>query len=621
MAKNYDKLAQDIIQNVGGEENVLSLVHCATRLRFKLKDKSKANKVKLERLEGVITVVESAGQYQVVVGNSVKDVYETIGRVTGVQLNSDKEGTSNEKRGFVNVAIDTISAIFTPLLAAMCGAGILKGVLMLSTTFGWLSTNDGTYRILYAACDSIFYYLPIALAFTSAKKFKANPFIAVAVAGALLYPNMTALFGGKESISFLGIPVILISYPSTVIPIILSVFFLAKVENFLNKKLPEVCKNFVTPTVCLALVVPVTYLVIGPIGDKLGKLLAGGYTALYSINPMIGGAIVATVWPVLIIFGLHWGFVPIVTNNLAIYGRDTLFTITGPNNFAQAGAALGVFLKTKNSKLKAIAGSSATTGLFGITEPAIYGVNLKYKKPFIIACICSGIAGGIVGYAGAGASALVGASILTLPAFMGKGFVGFLIACAIAYFGSAIGTFLFGFNDKMLGDEENQGTVDGNIGDSSDLEVVSPANGQIMMLEDVSDKVFASGELGKGIAIVPSEGKIYAPIDGKVEAAFPTGHAFGLKSNSGLEILIHVGFNTVELNGKYFKVKAQTGQVVKKGDLLVEFDIDKIKQAGYDITTPVIVTNYSEYSGVIVTSDTAKKVGESIIKAVNNVTV
>jgi len=616
MAKNYDQLAKDIIKNIGGKENVLSLVHCATRLRFKLKDKEKANKSALERLEGVITVVESAGQYQVVIGNSVGEVYNTIGNVTGVALNSNNEEGSNDKNGFLSAAIDTISGIFTPILAAMCGAGILKGLLMLFTTMGWLVDSSGTYKILYAACDSVFYYLPIVLAFTSAKKFNANPFVAVAVAGALLYPSMTALFSAKESINFLGIPVVLISYPSTVIPIILAVYVLSRIEKLLNKTLPTVCKNFVTPTVCLAVIVPLTFLVIGPVGDTLGRWLAAGYTFLYNINPMIGGAIVATVWPVLIIFGLHWGFVPVVTNNLAIYGRDTLFTITGPNNFAQAGAALGVFLKTKNTKLKAVAGSAAGTGLFGITEPAIYGVTLKYKKPFVIACISSGIAGGIVGYAGAGASALVGASILTLPAFIGQGFVGFLIACAVAYFGSAIGTYLFGFNDGMIGDEDKEETGEKFDVQLKEIEIVSPANGEVMVLADVSDKAFASEQLGKGIAIVPNEGKVYSPVDGTVEAAFPTGHAFGLKSNSGVELLIHIGFNTVELDGKYFNVKAQSGQTVKKGDLLAEFDIEKIKAAGYDITTPVLVTNYSEFSGIIQTNDTVKKIGENIITIV-----
>ncbi|MCR3759738.1 beta-glucoside-specific PTS transporter subunit IIABC [Clostridium felsineum] len=614
MAKNYDSLAKNIVENVGGKDNVISLVHCATRLRFKLKDKQKANKDALQALEGVITVVESAGQYQVVVGNSVADVYDTIGRVAGVKLNSDNEEISDNKTNILSTAIDVISSIFTPMLSVMCGAGILKGILMLCTTMGWLVDTSGTYKILYAASDSVFHYLPVILAYTAAKKFKANPFVAVAVAGALLYPDITTLYAAHKSVTFMGIPVILISYPSTVIPIILSTYVLAKLEQFLNKRLPDVCKNFFTPTICLSVIVPLTFLVIGPVGDKLGKLLASGYTTLYNINPAIGGGIVGALWPILIIFGLHWGFVPIVTNNLAIYGRDTLFTITGPNNFAQAGAALGVFLKTKDSKLKAIAGSAATTGLFGITEPAIYGVTLKYKKPFVIACVGSGVAGAITGYVGAGCRGFVGTSILTLPAYIGKGFVGFLIACAFAYLFSAIVTYLFGFSDKMLPNKVEN--IVNTIETVEDSEVFSPAQGKIVKLSEVSDKAFSSGGLGKGLAIVPSEGRIYSPVDGSVEAAFPTGHAFGLKSQAGAEILIHVGFNTVELEGKYFEVKVSSGQTVKKGDLLVEFDIDKIKKEGFDITTPVLVTNYDMFNEIIPVNKTKVIVGENIMNLI-----
>lgn len=450
MAKNYDELAKAIIKEVGGKENVISLLHCATRLRFKLKDKTKANKQKLEQLNGVITVVESSGQYQVVIGNSVGDVYKTIMNITGLSHDVANNNDSNEKKSFLSVSIDIISAIFTPMLSVMCGSGILKGLLMLFTTMGWLTKIDGTYRILYAACDSVFYFLPIVLAFTAANKFNANKFIAVAVAGALVYPDMSAMYSAGEAVDFLGIPVVLMRYSSTVVPIILSVFVLAKFEQFLNKRLPVICKNFITPTLCLAVIVPITFLVFGPIGNTIGNYLAAAYSYMYNLNPTIAGGILGALWPILIIFGVHWGFVPIVTNNLAVYGRDTLFTITGPVNFAQAGASFGVFLKTKDSNLRAVSGSAALSGLFGITEPAVYGVTLKYKKPFIMASIGSGIAGAIVGYAGAGASGFVGCSILTLPAYIGQGFGLFLVACALAFLISAIGTYLFGYSDKLL---------------------------------------------------------------------------------------------------------------------------------------------------------------------------
>lgn len=613
MAKNYDELAKAVIREVGGKENVISLVHCATRLRFKLKDKTKANKQKLEQLNGVITVVESSGQYQVVIGNAVGDVYKTIMSITGLSSEASDDNGSNEKKSFLSIAIDIISAIFTPMLSVMCGSGILKGILMLCTTMGWLTETDGTYRILYAACDSVFYFLPIVLAFTAAKKFKANQFIAVAIAGALVYPDMSAMYSAGEAVSFLGIPVVLMSYSSTVVPIILSIFVLAKFEQFLNKRLPVVCKNFITPTLCLAVIVPITFLVFGPIGNTVGNGLAAAYSYMYDLNPTIAGGILGALWPIFIIFGVHWGFVPIVTNNLAIYGRDTLFTITGPVNFAQAGAAFGVFLKTKDKNLKAVAGSAAASGLFGITEPAVYGVTLKYKKPFIIASIGSGIAGAIVGYAGTGASGFVGCSILTLPAYIGQGFGLFLVACALAFLISAIGTYLFGYSDKLLvKDSTSRVTIDSEEG----LEVVSPINGTIMMLADVKDDAFSSEALGKGIAIVPTEGKLFSPIDGVVEAVFPTGHAIGLKTDNGAEILIHIGFNTVDLNGRYFDVRVKNGQTIKKGELLVEFDIDKIRNEGYDLTTPVLITNHDIFRGVVATNEAETKVGDNILTLV-----
>lgn len=452
MAKNYDQLAKDIVKYVGGEDNIVSLVHCATRLRFKLKDREKADKKAVEQTTGVISVVESGGQFQVVIGSHVADVYAAIGKVTGVSLEGTvEEDTAAPKGKILNVLIDTISSIFSPLLGAFAGAGLVKAFLVLCTTAGWLSNKSGTYTVLYAASDAIFTFLPIALAITAAKRFKTNQFVAFCVGAALVYPSMTAAFSAHTPISFLGIPVVLVSYTSSVIPAIVAVWALSKVEKFFAWILPEILKASLVPAFCIVTVIPATFLVIGPVTDYLGKLLASGYSAALAINPIIAGGVIALIWPVVVLFGMHWGFVPIVLNNFKVYGRDTLFTITGPNNFCQAGACLGVFLKTKDKDLKTIAGSAAVPAfLTGITEPAIYGVNLKYKRPFIISCIFSGIAGAITAAVGAGASTFVGTSLLALPAYVGKGFVGFLIACAIAYVGSAVCTYLFGFNDDMI---------------------------------------------------------------------------------------------------------------------------------------------------------------------------
>lgn len=456
MAKNYDDLSSNIVANVGGEDNVTSLFHCATRLRFKVKDKDKVDKEALKKISGVITVIEAGGQIQVVIGNQVGDVYDTIINNTGIKADGsiEADNESKEKKNLINTFMDTISGIFAPLLGAMCGAGMLKGILILCTTMKWLNAESGTYMILYAAADGVFNFLPLFLAYTAAKKFKADKFVAVGIAAALLYPSMTAAFSAGTALTFMGIPVTLVSYTSSVIPIVISVYALSKLEILLKKILPAVIRNFMKPLLSFAIMVPVTYLLIGPVADTAGKILASGYTGLVAFNPAISGFIIGLIWPAVVMFGLHWGFAPIVFNNIAQYGRDTMFTITGPNNMAQAGATLGVFLKTKNKELKALSGSAAISAvLAGVTEPAIYGITLKYKRPFYIGAFFSGIAGAIVAVSGASAPTLLSTSILTLPGYIGDGFVGFLIACAIAYFGSAIVTYFFGYKDEVLEDK------------------------------------------------------------------------------------------------------------------------------------------------------------------------
>lgn len=453
MAKDYTSLAKDIVQNVGGKDNIASLTHCITRLRFTLKDTSKMNKQVLEQLNGVIQVMDVGGQIQVVIGTKVGQVYDAVLAVTGLvgggEVAADEGGSGDNN--FVGKFISLISGLFTPLMAAFTGAGMLKVVLILLTNFNLLGTASGTYQVLYAGADAIFYFLPLALGFSAAKKFGCNPFIALAVTGALVYPDMVSAYNTGTSLHFLGIPVVLVSYGSSVIPAIVAIWFTSLVEKGLKKIMPDILQNIFLGMLEIMICVPAAYLVIGPVTSYAGTLMASGYTFIMNINPVIAGAVVAFFWPCFVIFGLHWGFVPIVINNIATTGYDTLFVITGPNNMAQAGATLGVFLKTKDPELKSEAGSCALTAtLAGVTEPAIYGINLKYKKPFYIAMAFTGIAGGIVAAAGTRVPALVGTSLLTLPAYAGVGFVGFLIACAIAYFGTAICTYLFGFDDSMI---------------------------------------------------------------------------------------------------------------------------------------------------------------------------
>ena len=597
MAKDYTSLAKKIVENVGGENNVISLVHCATRLRFKLIDESKVNMDVLNQTEGVITVMKAGGQVQVVIGNKVDTVYDAVLSCTNINAGNTEEMEDSGKKNLLNTLLETISGIFSPMLGVMCGAGMLKALLILCTTLHILTADMGTYKILYAAADSVFNFMPIILGYTAAKKFKCNPFIAMTIAMSLLYPTMTSAYSEHMKLTFLTIPVTLVNYVSSVMPIIVSVYVLSKLEKLLKKIVPEVCKLFLTPLLELSIMVPATFLAIGPVMDKFGKLLASGYTAIMGFNPIIAGGFVGLIWPAAVIFGLHWGFVPIVMNNIATYGRDTLFVITGPNNMAQAGATLGVFLKTKDKKLKELSGSAAFSAvLAGITEPAIYGITLPYKRPFIIGAVFSSIAGMIVAAAGTNCPTILGTSILTLPGYIGTGFVGFVIACVIAYFGSAICTYLFGFNDSMLPQNkvEEKETIS-----LKDEELACPASGEMIALENVNDPIFSSKAMGEGVAFKLTDGHIYSPVEGEVIMAAKTGHAIGLKSTNGAEVLIHIGMDTVNMNGEGFNVLVKEGQKVSKGDLLVEADLEVIKKAGYDNITPVIITNTSDYKEII----------------------
>ena len=617
--KNYEKLAKKIVRYIGGPENVNALVHCATRLRFKVKNTQNVDKKKLEQLEGVITVLDSGGQIQVVIGQHVADVYDTIFEVTDLKKENQSDAEeSGEKKNLLNTFMDTISGIFAPVLGVMSGAGMLKALLILCTTFGWLKADMGTYRILYAAADGVFTFIPVFLAYTAAKKFRANEFVAVGVAAALLYPDLTAAYSAGEALTFLKIPVVLVSYTSSVIPIVISVYALSKLEKGLKKIVPTVCKTFLTPLLSLAIMVPATYLVIGPIADTVGKALASGYTGLVGLNPVIAGGLLGLIWPAAVMFGVHWGFVPIVMNNIAEYGRDTLFTITGPNNMAQAGATLGVFLKTKDKSVKELAGPAALSAvLAGITEPAIYGVTLRFKRPFFIGAVFSGIAGAIVAAAGTGAPTLLGTSILTLPGYIGVGFVGFLIACAIAYFGSAIVTYFFGYSDDMLPKKEEKKEEPQEIIPAKDEALLAPVSGKVIPLSEVRDEAFAGGILGQGAAVIPENGEICAPCDGVISVMYPTGHAVGIKSDIGAEILIHVGMDTVTLNGSCFDVKVKAGDHVKAGQLLVRANIEGIKKEGLDITTPVIVANTADYMQIKTVAEESVKSGEVLLNCVS----
>ncbi|MEC1259018.1 beta-glucoside-specific PTS transporter subunit IIABC [Bacillus swezeyi] len=592
---DVQSLAKEILRHIGGEKNVVSLVHCATRLRFKLKDRSKADKKALEETDGVVTVVESGGQFQVVIGNHVPEVYKEIGRISNILEDSPADQSQKEKGNLAGRLVDVVSSIFTPLLGVMAGAGILKGLLLICTNAGWLTAEETTYTILYAAADSLFYFLPLLLAVTAAKKFGANLFVALTMAGALIYPSILELKNSGADTEFFGIPVVLMNYTSTVIPIILAVFVMSWLEKYCMRIIHDSVKNFITPVICLVVMVPLTLIVFGPLGVYTGNGIAAAILSVFDVSPILAGAIIAALWQILVIFGIHWGIVPVILNNIAVHGKDYIKPATAAAVFAQTGAAFGVMLKTKNKKLKTLAGSAAITGIFGITEPAVYGVTLRLKKPFVCGVISAAAGGAIIGYSHSVAIASGAPGLLTIPIFYGPGFLGFIIGISVSFVLSIVLTYIVGFDDPI--DEKQQQ----HTGKGSGEKIYSPLQGDVLPLTEVSDKVFSSGALGEGVAVLPAKGIVAAPADGVVTTAFPTGHAYGITTESQAEILIHIGVDTVKLEGKHFDSKVVQGQKVKRGDILAEFDLEALIREGFDVKTPVVVTNSNQYSDVVQT--------------------
>lgn len=606
----YEQLAKDIIANVGGKENISSVVHCITRLRFKLKDEGKANTDALKNMDGVITVMKSGGQYQVVIGNHVPDVYKTVLEVGGFQAQApiDKE----EKKEKASL-IDIIASIFTPILGVLAATGMIKGFNALFIALGWLETTSGTYQILNAVGDSLFYFFPIFLGYTAIKKFGGSPFIGMAIGGSLVYPTLSGLTQGEplytlfagtmfESpvyITFLGVPVILMSYASSVIPIILAAYFGSIVEKRLRKIIPDVVKTFLVPFFTLLIVVPLTFIVIGPIATWAGNLLGQSTLLIYNLSPIIAGIFVGGLWQLLVIFGLHWGLVPIAINNLTTLGADPVLATTIAASFAQIGAVLAVWIKTREQKLKTLSIPAFISGIFGVTEPAIYGVTLPLKKPFILSCIAAGIGGGIIGAAGSQLYMIGGLGIFSIPSFISPtegitfGLWGLLISIVVAFVLGFILTYLFGMGK---GKNTTEKTKNVTVANGNKEGIVSPLTGEVKELSEIEDAAFRSGALGQGLAIEPTEGKLVAPVSGTISALFPTNHAIGILTDQGAEILIHIGMDTVQLEGKYFTAHTSQGSRVEKGQLLIEFDMKQIKAAGLSVTTPIVLTNHKDYN-------------------------
>ncbi len=621
---NYDQLAKDILSGVGGRENVNSVFHCVTRLRFKLKNESVAKTEELKNLPGVITVMQSGGQYQVVIGNEVPDVYKAVVKAGNFPTEGQFEeeaDNSGKKVGLFSRFIDMISGVFTPLLGLLAATGMIKGFTAMFVAFGWVENTSGTYHLLNALGDSLFYFFPIFLGYTAIKKFGGSPFLGMAIGASLVYPTLSGLTAGDplytlftgtlfESpihITFLGIPVILMTYSTSVIPIIIATFFAVKIERFFKNIIPKVVSTFLVPFFTLLVIVPVTFIVIGPIATWAGQLVGAGTTSIYELSPIITGLVLGGFWQVLVLFGLHWGLVPVMLLNLSTSGADPVLAMSFGASFAQTGAVLAVLLKTKNSKLKSLSIPAFISGIFGVTEPAIYGVTLPLKKPFIMSCIGGAVGGGILGWAGSKLYVFGGLGIFGIPSFINKeagpdsGFYMSIVAVLVAFIVGFVLTYVFGFKDKVEAKPAPTPVLDPNP--NSRYEIVSPMAGEVVALKEINDVTFAGEHMGKGIAIRPTSGRVVSPITGVVQTVYRTKHAIGLVSDDGVEMLIHIGQDTVKLKGEHFTTHVKDGDRVNAGDLIVEFDLQAIKDAGYETVTPIIVTNTSNYLDIVGTKD------------------
>lgn len=572
---DYENTAKKILQRVGGKDNVINLVHCMTRLRFTLKDESIVDDEAVKKTKGVMGIMKKGGQYQIIIGNDVGNVFNELNKF-GNFSNEVKEvpAKSNEKKNIFTMLMDTISGIMAPVIPAIIGAAMIKVLLTLLPMIGVLSTNGQTYQLLSVIGDGAFFFMPVLIAISASKKFGTNMYYAASIALIMLHPNLITLMNtahdAGHTVKFLKyIPVTYASYSYSVIPIILAVYSLRYVERFVDKITPVVTKNFLKPMLVVLIEVPIALIILGPLGAICGNGLS---TVVYAIHDKLGFiaiGLVAGVYPFVVMAGMHHAFTPIKLGMIATTGYENFICIGELcSNMAQGAASLAVALRSKNKDFKQIAGSSAFSALFaGITEPALYGVTLRLKRPMLGACI-GGAVGGLVG-----------------------GF--FQMKC----FG--IATLIIGFEDIVDEDDDLDFVEESNAQLlDNEISITSPVEGKVIPLTEVKDPTFSQEILGKGAAIIPEKGVVYAPFDGKVDAVFETGHALGLVSEDGVELLVHVGIDTVNLKGKHFTPKKKSGDTMKKGDILLEFDIDKIKADGYDVTTPIIISNTEQFAKV-----------------------
>lgn len=605
---NFKDVAAQILDFVGGIQNIQSLEHCATRLRFNLIDDSLAQTKDIEQLQGVVSVINKGGQYQVVIGTNVIEVFAEFMKLG--EFTSSKEDKGNTK-GVINRILDTISGIFFPIVPALAGAGMLKALISLLSVLKVITPASQSYQMLNFMGDSLFYFLPIIISASAAKKLKVNPYVAMAIATMLVHPAFLSMVTvAKESgtmIELFGLPVSPVTYTSSVIPIILAVWFMSYVEPMIDQYMFKPIRLFMTPLLTMLIVAISSFVVLGPLGYYCGAALGSFIDMLNQYASWLVPFLVGTFTPLMVMTGMHYGLIPLGINQLAASGFDT---IAGPgmlvSNIAQGGASLAVAFKAKSLDIKSLASSAGISAVCGITEPAMYGISLRYKKPLIAAMIGGGIGGLFLGVMGVGRYAQVAPGIFALPSFIGTtGLQNFTYACIgslLSFVVAFIVSYMLGIDEKLPTTTKIKST------ESKDETIYSPIDGQCLPLSEVKDSAFSSGAMGKGIAIVPNIGKIVAPVDGTICMLFETGHALGLRSDTGSEILIHIGIDTVELKGMHFTPKVSMHAHVTKGDLLLEFDLSAIKEKGYDVTTPIMITNANNYAMI---SDTNQEIVQS----------
>ncbi|MBF0696022.1 beta-glucoside-specific PTS transporter subunit IIABC [Actinomyces bowdenii] len=614
---DYAALAPQLLDRIGGPGNVRSASHCATRLRLVLIDESKARTQEIKALPGVVTVVQAGGQYQVVIGNDVPVVYEELARLANLGGAAPEEGAGQRKRLFDRF-ISMVSALINPIVWTLAGAGLIKAFLTLATTTGWLAEGTSTHTILNVAGDSTLYFLPVLLAITSARYFKANEFTAVALAGALLHPELIALHDQGDPVSFLGIPVVLTSYASSLVPIIVAVWVQSHLQRLLTRVLPSAIRNFTVPLLVLLIMVPLTLITVGPVTTAVSNGIASGMNTLFEVAPWLAGAIMGAFWQVFVMFGVHWGLVPIMIAQYDNPGYSLMAGPIFPAVLAQAAATLGVLIRSRNAKLRQLAGPASLSGfLAGITEPAIYGVNLPLKRPFIFGCIGGAVGGVIVSAAGGATTSFVFPSLIGIPALLGHGnlpvvFIGMAVAVAI----SLTLTLVLGFTDPV---EEAPGAAGEALEGAAEptTQLGSPITGRAVPLERVTDPVFSSGALGNGVGVTPEGGgtiEVLAPAGGRIVTAMDSGHAYGIRTDDGVELLVHIGLDTVDLKGEGFSPAVAAGDRVERGDLLARVDLDVLRGAEKDPTTILVVTNTAALRGVVPVVSGPVDAGQTVVE-------